>query len=912
MCSMAPPVLFIFNFWGVWKKDEDSGDLIHDGYNSVELEDSAKNMTFDRINDEYEKIYGSKPSKVYACDEDYKVENGLVHLRDSKHCHKVLDYFELVNQEQVHFFADHDRDPMPSITPLALFPDDSADDNLDGEGAEPTSGGEHNDGEDLGNVTGVEGAEEAEGEQEAEGELDEGDSDDSSVFSQESSESEEENNIQMIGSVEDGQEGSFSLGMTFADAKDAKDAIHAYGVKFGYKLKFLKNEPKRIRVVCMNEVSCPFVILVSKDGDIEGLMVKTLVADHTCNKQREVPSVSQGYLAKYFKNAVYRNPKFTSKDMQGHVKEHLKLHVSLHKCKRAKRDIITNLEGSYKEEFNRLCAYIEKVKEVMPGTKMELGLSAEQLENNKRVFKRLFVMLEPLKQNWLGGCRKFICLDGCHLKGVTFGCLLTAVGKDGNDGIVPIAWAVVNKENKSNWTWFMRWLKQELHLDGGDHITIMSDMQKGLMEAVKDITPYAEHRWCARHIYANWSKKWRGEEMKKRFWIAAWSSFEEEFKLNMVKLRGINRKAHDELLHYPPANWCRAYQSTRCSTNMVDNNCSESFNSSISDARYKPIISMLEDIRLLAMKRISDRKSAVQTWKTVWSPNALKFYEANKIDSGDCNVVWNGEYGYEVSEGEDRHIVKVDRKTCTCRGWDLTGIPCSHAIAAFFSSSMDPLLAISQCYHRDSYAKAYEHLIKPLPGVKFWNVKDEDAIEPPPVEKKIGRPKKNRVRAPNEPKRKHKLSRVGKTQHCSLCRSANHKKGACALNPTKVNKDAEASTSAKSKGKAPAGLGLYVDLDTGTQILNPGGSQSIVINDDTPNVRFAIPNERELRMEKRMEKRKRENSTAAGENSKTKKTTTKPFKPPRGKDQEQQQEPVLRRSPRRLNVISTAGSTTSS
>ncbi|XP_057811764.1 uncharacterized protein LOC131026000 [Salvia miltiorrhiza] len=295
----------------------------------------------------------------------------------------------------------------------------------------------------------------------------------------------------------------------------------------------------------------------------------------------------------------------------------------------------------------------------------------------------------------------------------------------------------------------------------------------------------------------------------------------------MAKLRSINKKAADELLHYPQQHWCRAYQSTRCSTHMVDNNCSESFNSSISDARHKPIISMLEDIRLLAMQRIRDRKVALQSWKTDWAPNAMKMFEANKTDSVDCHVVWNGEYGYEVSDGEDRHIVFVDTKTCTCRAWELTGI-----------------------------AMPYAHSIQPLPGVKFWNVKEEDAIEPPPVEKKIGRPKKNRVRTPNEPKHRHKLSRVGKAQHCSLCGSETHKKNSCSLNPKKVDQNAEASTSSKPKRKAAAGLGLYVNLETGKQVLNPGGSQSVVINEGTqresePNVKFPIPNERELRREKK-------------------------------------------------------------
>ncbi|XP_057770736.1 uncharacterized protein LOC130990526 [Salvia miltiorrhiza] len=265
--------------------------------------------------------------------------------------------------------------------------------------------------------------------------------DDSSVYRGHLNESEvdEQEVEQVMVTVEDGEEGRFQLGQTFAGAKKAREAINSYGVKFGYKIKFVKNEKTRIRVVCMNEKECPFLKHVSKDGDAEGLVIKTLILEHTCCKQREVPSASQGYLAKYFKQAVYRNPKYTSKDMQGHVKDHLKLHVSLAKCKWAKKEIICNLEGSYKEEFSRLCAYIEKVKECMPGSRLELQLSTEQLQAGNRVFKRLFVMLEPCRLNWLGGCRKLISLDGCHLKGVTFGCLLTAVGKNGNEGIVPIA-----------------------------------------------------------------------------------------------------------------------------------------------------------------------------------------------------------------------------------------------------------------------------------------------------------------------------------------------------------------------------------------------------------------------------------------------------------------------------------------
>ncbi|CAH9146238.1 unnamed protein product [Cuscuta epithymum] len=104
----------------------------------------------------------------------------------------------------------------------------------------------------------------------------------------------------------------------------------------------------------------------------------------------------------------------------------------------------------------------------------------------------------------------------------------------------PIAWAVVGKENKDNWKWFIFWLAQELHLGDGSKITLISDMQKGLIDAVKIVLPIDEHRFCARHILANWGKRWHGEELKKRFWICAWSTFEEEFKDNLSKLGEVN------------------------------------------------------------------------------------------------------------------------------------------------------------------------------------------------------------------------------------------------------------------------------------------------------------------------------------------------------------------------------------
>ena len=63
-------------------------------------------------------------------------------------------------------------------------------------------------------------------------------------------------------------------------------------------------------------------------------------------------------------------------------------------------------------------------------------------------FERLYVCLDACKRGFLAACRPFIGVDGCHLKDEYPRQILTAVGKDGNNGVNPIAFAVVEAETK--------------------------------------------------------------------------------------------------------------------------------------------------------------------------------------------------------------------------------------------------------------------------------------------------------------------------------------------------------------------------------------------------------------------------------------------------------------------------------
>lgn len=86
------------------------------------------------------------------------------------------------------------------------------------------------------------------------------------------------------------------------------------------------------------------------------------------------------------------------------------------------------------------------------------------IQNPPPIFQRMYIYicLQPCKQGFLAGCIPLLGVDGCHLRGPYPGILLTAIGKDGNNNIFLVAWAVVETDNVDTWTWFLELLVKDL------------------------------------------------------------------------------------------------------------------------------------------------------------------------------------------------------------------------------------------------------------------------------------------------------------------------------------------------------------------------------------------------------------------------------------------------------------------
>jgi len=265
----------------------------------------------------------------------------------------------------------------------------------------------------------------------------------------------------------------FDLGMIFESAVEFRKAIADYGVRQKVQLKIKPNEPQKIRVTCVGK--CNWKSLL----DTGNFSVKNYYPVHKCPTKNMNKLCSAKYVERKMRERIISQPDIRVHKLQETIRKKWGLKVGRSICYRAKMNVINKFLGDWKLEFSKLLDYADMIKSTNPGTSCWVRTDNETVPG-KYLFKYFYVCFGALKNGWLEGCRKIIGLDGCFLKGACKGELLVAVGKNGNQQMYPIAWAVVDQETKHSCSWFLSYLIQDLQLGDRNGITIMSDMQKVL------------------------------------------------------------------------------------------------------------------------------------------------------------------------------------------------------------------------------------------------------------------------------------------------------------------------------------------------------------------------------------------------------------------------------------------------
>ncbi|KAL0358062.1 UNVERIFIED_CONTAM: hypothetical protein Scaly_1491900 [Sesamum calycinum] len=233
-----------------------------------------------------------------------------------------------------------------------------------------------------------------------------------------------------------------------------------------------------------------------------------------------------------------------------------------------------------------------RIRRTNPGTTVVVGTEDNMRETR---FSRFYVCFGALKRGFKAGCRPIVGIDGCHLKEPHGGILLTAIGVDPNNNLFPIAYAVVDKECRETWEWFLIILKHDLNIVRAYEYTFMSDKQKGLMQAFEEVFRGSDHRYCVRHLHNNFKLVgFRGLAFKNVLWNAARACTVNDWKMRMQEIKKLSEAAHDWFNDKPATQWSRSHFNEISTCDMLLNNVCETFNACILDAREKPILIMLE------------------------------------------------------------------------------------------------------------------------------------------------------------------------------------------------------------------------------------------------------------------------------------------------------------------------------
>ena len=323
-----------------------------------------------------------------------------------------------------------------------------------------------------------------------------------------------------------------------------------------------------------------------------------------------------------------------------------------------------------------------------------------------------------------------------------------------------------------------------------------------------------------RHLHENFHKKFKHPDLGILLWQAARAITEDVYLDTIKKMRDINEKAVDWLLkETKPEFWVECYFEGNRYGHLTSN-IAESFNSKILTAREQLILTMLEIIRQQLMdwftaRRLLEAKtpgilvSTVLNQLNELTKRARKYRRARESIPGVLFEITSNETGH-------KYLVNLNLHTCSCRAWQSTGYPCSHALSVILTHRLLILDYTAPFFTLGAFHKTYANTIippsvselgamttGPLPPPEPANEaeessddeveieedddgdngdkneeEEEESVLPPTIRRQPGRPRKERTDAEKE-RRKRKRGIVRHVQKCRLCCAIGHSKRTC-------------------------------------------------------------------------------------------------------------------------------------
>lgn len=542
-----------------------------------------------------------------------------------------------------------------------------------------------------------------------------------------------------------------------------RDCLAKYAIFFGFEYCFAKNEKDRVTAFC-KVADCKWRVHARLDKVSGYFYIRSFDNVHTCgaaNLSTRHSRVSSSLIGRLVSDDIRTTPLKRARDVVTDLKGLYGVDVPYKRAWSGVEKGKSEAFGDYAASYDDLRWYREAVMNSDPSSVFDIDVDGE----TKR-FQRLFVAF--------GACihgfkhlRPLLFIDGTFLKGNFKGCLLSASGKDGNRGLFPLCFGVVDSESNDNWLWFMMKLRCMLEGDSRS-VVFVSDRNAGIKAAVPKAFPSSYHGFFLHHLKNNLRGRLTGSRNKYKervvyqFSACAYAPNEMKFNEELVKLKKLGGEVRitNFLSDLPYEHWANAYFKGQRYGEMWSN-MAECFNSWIEKERHLPITQLVDRIRLKMMELMCFRRETAAKWRHVICPKmdeALTnaFQESKSWDVKFCSS--------DVLEVlcDPSVMVDIGRRTCSCTQWQLNGVPCVHAVCAIKKSRRALNDCVDRYFHVECYREAYSRSIMPIPTLWKPEGVSGATILAPLSKKPPGRNKKKRIRSFGEKVKSIKCTRCGK------------------------------------------------------------------------------------------------------------------------------------------------------
>ncbi|KAF9588345.1 hypothetical protein IFM89_008775 [Coptis chinensis] len=273
-------------------------------------------------------------------------------------------------------------------------------------------------------------------------------------------------------------------------------------------------------------------------------------------------------------------------------------------------------------------------------------------------------------------------------------------------------------------------------------------------------------------MYKNFKKIYSGELWENLVWGAARAYKKQELTRILGIINKNDPKALDWLDREPRSSWARAHFDWISKCDELTNNFSESFNNWILKIRDKPFVRFIDRYNLDLLNLVYERRElSMELVEGDVVPNVYFMIKKRELRHHwyEIKGVSDTEYLAINNKSGKRYNVDLGKFECSCIEWQMSGIPCAHAVAVIRKKRVEKWS--SPYFSVEAFRELMQTIFIHLENIEDWEEIDdpEELVLPPEVASKVGRPRKQRIRGDDEPpKTRRKCTKCGELGHNSI------------------------------------------------------------------------------------------------------------------------------------------------